>query len=89
MSWVERTLRAPQSKIVTYLSPASQNEMIEVIGKKIILKDIVEEIKKSGFNRVLADEVTCSNDKILSLCFHYVDENILKYLYSRKYYLLW
>ena len=39
-------LEAPQSKSVTYLSPTSQNEMIEVIGKKIILRDIVEEIKK-------------------------------------------
>ena len=39
-------LEAPQSKSVTYLSPTSQNEMIEVIGKKIILRDIVEEMKK-------------------------------------------
>ena len=44
-------LEAPQSKSVTYLSPNSQNEMIEVIGKKIVLRNIVEEIKKSGFCR--------------------------------------
>ena len=50
--------------------------MIEVIGKKIILKDIIEEIKKSGFHSVSADEVTSSNDKILSLCFRYVDEEM-------------
>ena len=38
-------LEAPQSTSVTYLSPTSQNEMMEVIGKKIILRDIVDEIK--------------------------------------------
>ena len=30
--------------------------MIEFIGKKIILGDIVEEIKKSGFHSVSADK---------------------------------
>ena len=69
-------LEAPQSKSLTYLSPTSQNEMIEVIGKKIILKDIIEEIKKSGFHSVSADEVTSSNDEILSFCFRYVDESM-------------
>ena len=69
-------LQAPQNKHVTYLSPTSQNEMIEVIGKKIILGDIVEEIKTSGFHSISADEVTSSNDEILSLCFRYVDENL-------------
>ena len=42
-------LEAPQSKSVTYLSPTSQNEMIEVIGKKIILRDIAEKKKKIRF----------------------------------------
>ena len=51
------------------MSPTSQNEMIEVIGRKIILRDIVEEIRKSGFHGVSADEVTSSNDEILSLSF--------------------
>ena len=41
-------LQTPQSKSITYLCPTSQNEMIGVIGKKIILRDIVEEIKKIG-----------------------------------------
>ena len=44
---VKEHLQVPHSKSVTYLSHTSQNEMIEVIGKKIILRDIVEEIKKS------------------------------------------
>ena len=43
--------------------------MIEVIDKNIILRDTVEEIKKSGFRSVSADEVTSSNVEILFLCF--------------------
>ena len=43
--------------------------MIEVIGRKIILRDIVEEIRKSDFHGVSADEVTSSNDEILPLSF--------------------
>ena len=39
-------LEAPQSKTVTYWSPTSQNKIIEVVTKKIILRDIAEEIKK-------------------------------------------
>ena len=67
-------LEDPQRKSITYLNPTSQNEMIEVIGKKIILRDIVQELKKSGLHSVSADEVTSSNDKISSLCFLYVKE---------------
>ena len=78
-------LEAPQSKSVTYLSPTSRNEMIEIIGKKIILRDIVEEIKKSSFHSVSADEVTSSNDEILSLCFLYVDQNMeIQEKFARK-----
>ena len=50
--------------------------MTEVIGKKIVLKDIVEEIKKSGFHSVCADQATSGNEEILSICFRYSDENM-------------
>ena len=58
-----------------YLSAQSQNEMIDVIGKKIIQAEIINEIKAAGFHAISADEVTCSNDEILSVCFRYVDSN--------------
>ena len=58
------------------MTPTSQNETIEVIGKKVILRDIVEKMEKSGFHSISADEVNSSNDEILSLCFRYVDENM-------------
>ena len=38
-----------------------QNEVIEVLGKHIILRGIVEEIKKAPFYTILADEVTSHN----------------------------
>ena len=50
--------------------------MTEVTHKKIILWDKIEEIKKSGLDSVSADKVTSSNDKILYLCFCYVNKNM-------------
>ena len=37
---------APQNKSIRYWIPTIQNKMIEVIFKKILLRDIVEETKK-------------------------------------------
>ena len=50
--------------------------MIEVVDKKIILRDLVEEIQKSGFHSASTDEVISSNDEIFSLCIRYVDKNM-------------
>ena len=36
----------------------------------------MEEIKKSKIQATSADEVTSSNDEIMSICFRYVDENL-------------
>ena len=54
------------------MSPTSQNELIEIIGKGIIQKKFIEEIKDAQCHSVLADEVTSSNDEVLSFCMHYV-----------------
>ena len=43
--------------------------------KKMIQKVIIEEIKVAGFHSISADEVTASNDEILSVCMRYVDAN--------------
>ena len=52
----------------TYLSPQSQNELIGVIGINSIQNDLIDEIKKSGCFSIMADEVTTSNEGIVSLC---------------------
>ena len=65
---------APLRKDVLYMSPTSQNELIEIIGKSIIQKRFIEEIKGAQYHSVLADEVTSSNDEILSICMRYVNK---------------
>ena len=70
---LEGHLTKPLMKNCTYIRQRSQNEMIEVIGKQIIQKDIINEIRSSGMHSILCDEVSSSNDEILSLCIRFVD----------------
>ena len=72
---LDKHLREPLRKDVTYLSPKSQNELINVIGKKVIQAKLIEEIKTAGMHSISADEVTSSNDEILSICMRYVNTN--------------
>ena len=64
----------PLRKDVTYLSPKSQNELIDIIGIRIIQKKLVDEIIEAGMHSISADEVTASNDEILSICLRYVNK---------------
>ena len=56
------------------MSPQTQNELIEVMGKHMILKDLFNELKEATFFAILADEVTSHNVEHLSLCVHFVDK---------------
>ena len=60
---------------VTYLSPQSQNEMIEVIGKHFIQKKIVEEIVEAKYYSILGDKATSHNEEKLSIVIRFVDAN--------------
>ena len=60
---------------VTYLSPQSQNEMIDVIGKHYIQKKLVKEILESKYYAILADEATSHNEEKLSIVIRFVDAN--------------
>ena len=53
-------MRASMLKNATYLSPSSQNEMIDVLGKDIIRTKFVDDIKEAGCHSISADEVTAS-----------------------------
>ena len=66
-------LKKPAMKCVTYLSPQTQNELLDVIGKHIILRDIVKEIKEAHFYSICADEVTSHNTEQLAICVRFVD----------------
>ena len=43
------------------------------VGKHIIQQDLIDEIKAANFHTLICDEVTSSNDEVLSLCIHFVD----------------
>ena len=66
-------MKKPLLKNATYIRHRSQNEMIEVIGKHIIQQDLIDEIKAAKFHTLICDEVTSSNDEVLSLCVRFVD----------------
>jgi len=68
-------LHQPRARNVTYLSPKSQNEIIEVIGFDVIPTSIINEVKNAMFYSILADEVFSHNVEHMALCLHFVDEN--------------
>ena len=51
-----------------------KNDLIEIIGKSIIQKTFPEEIKDAQYHFILANEVTSSNDEILSVCMRDVNK---------------
>ena len=66
-------LEAPAMRSATHLSPHTQNELIGVMGKHIILKGIVDELNTAKFFAILADEVTSHNVEHLAICARFVD----------------
>ena len=71
--WLQRHLQAPRDKSAQYMPPQIQNELLSVLSK-IILNDILKEIRKAKFFAIMADEATSHNDEQLSLCLRFVDE---------------
>ena len=63
------------SRNITYMSPLIQNEIIEIIGQDIILKNLLEEIKAAKLYSIMADEVTSHNKEQLALCARFIDKN--------------
>ena len=62
-------------KDVKYLGPKSQNELIDIIGKKLIQRKIIHEIIEAGAHSISADEVTTCNNEMLSISLRYVNNN--------------
>ena len=52
---------------LTYMSPLLQNEIIEIIGQDIILKNLLEEVKAAKLQRIMADEVTSRQQRATSV----------------------
>ena len=57
------------------MSPISQIELIEVIGKQIIQKRFKEKIKDAQYHSALPDEVTSGNDETVSICMCYANKD--------------
>ena len=65
--------KAPQMRYVTFKSPQTQNELVEVVIKHIILQGIVQDVKQARFYSIMADEVTSHNSEQLSIYVQFVD----------------
>ena len=60
-------LYQPRARNATYLSPRSQNEIINIIGYDMLRAKIISEVKEARFYSVLADEVSSHNVEHLPL----------------------
>ena len=72
---LRKHLEAPAMRCVTHLSPQTQNELITVMGKHIILQSILNELNSAKFYAILADEVTSHNVEHLAICARFVDKH--------------
>ena len=72
---LKKHLQKPRQRNATYLSPHTQNELIDIIGKSIIQSDIVKEIQKTVYYSIIVDEVTSHNKEVMPICIRFVDEN--------------
>ena len=66
-------LEAPQMSSVTFKSPQTQNMLLEVVTKHIILLGIVKYVKHARFYSIMADEVISHNNEQLAICVRFVD----------------
>lgn len=60
-------------RCVTHMSPQTQNELIDIMGRHILLKDISEELRETKFFAILADKITSHNVEHSSICARFVD----------------
>ncbi len=72
---LKQHMESPKLRNATYLSPQTQNEMIDVIGKLMIQAKIVEEIKEAQIYTIMVDEVTSHNIELMPLCIRFVDKD--------------
>ena len=73
---LRQQLEAPLEKNTTYLSPRSQNEVINLIGKDFIQNKLLSEVKAARYYSVLADEVASHNVEQMPICIRPVDNDL-------------
>ena len=72
---LKQHLDMPKLKNATYLSPETQNEMIDVIGNRMIQSKIVQEVKDARIYTIMVDEVTSHNTELMPVCIRFVDKD--------------
>ena len=72
---LENNLDDSLRKDVKYLGSKSQNELIDIMAKKLIQRRIIEEIMEAGVHSISADEVTICNDEISPICLRYANND--------------
>lgn len=68
-------LERPRLHNATYVPPRIQNEIIDVIGKSIIQKSLLNEEKEAKLFALMVDEITSFNNEMMSLCVRFVDSS--------------
>ena len=68
-------LESPKLRNVSYISPHIQNELINIIGKNIIQKHLVNEVVSAKHFSIMVDEITSFNKEVMPLCVRFVDSN--------------
>lgn len=83
-------LYTPHMKNATYMSPRSQNELIDLIGHTQIMEPILQEVRRAKYYSIMADEVTSNNKEHMALCLRFVDasgdirEEFLEFVYIER-----
>ena len=72
---VLKHLYTPAMKNATYVSPRSQNDIIDVIDRGVIQQALLQEINGATFFTIMSDEVTTFNKQELALVVRFVDNN--------------
>ena len=89
-SVLQKHLSHPKLRNATYLSPQSQNEIINIIGNHKIRETILKEVRDAEFYAIMVDEVTSHNSEKLSVYVRYVDkannvrEEFLEFCYVKR-----
>lgn len=73
---LKQHLDMPKLKNATYLSPETQNEMIDVIGQRVIKSKIVQEVKDARIYTIMVNEVTSGNTELMPVCIRFVDKEL-------------
>ena len=68
-------LESPKLRNASYISPHIQNELINIIGKNIIQKHLVNEVVSAKHFLIMIDEITSFNKEVMPLCVRFVDSN--------------